>query len=166
MSVNATYDFLLKKVHADVYVEFPNGIENDPRITAPPLYLLSDAADWEITWEIKLPLDVNIPVEFYEKDANGNPDGITFDEDSMPPRFQVTHSWIDASKKMWLATCNHQVLAANMVSYGIHLNVNGKGFMHDPSIAVTNDPIPPTLPWSPGGKGGKTRLAAQRVEEG
>lgn len=36
MSVNATYDLLLKKVHADVYVEFPNGIKNAPRITVPP----------------------------------------------------------------------------------------------------------------------------------
>lgn len=66
---------------------------------------------------------------------------------------------------MWIATCNNQVVAANKVSYWTYVNVNGKGFRHDPSIAVTNDPIPPTLPWPPGGKGGKTRLAAQRVEE-
>jgi len=166
MSVNATYDFLLKKVHADVYVEFPNGTDSAPRITAPPLYLLLDPADWEITWEIKLPLDVNVPVEFSEQDVNGIPDGITFDENSIPPRFRVTGSQIDASKKMWIATCNHQVAAANMVSYGINVKVNGQWFRHDPSIAVTNDPIPPTLLWHPGGKGGKTRLAAQRVEEG
>ncbi|HSU81744.1 MAG TPA: hypothetical protein VLR69_04950, partial [Thermoanaerobaculia bacterium] len=86
----------------------------------------------------------------------------------IPPRFQVIDSRIDTNDSTkWTVTCDSQVATANMASYEIHLIVNGQRFMHDPSIAVTTDPIPPTsTPWPPGGKGAKPRLAAQRVEEG
>jgi hypothetical protein len=128
MSITSIYDFHPNRVQAEILVTEPD------QIIAVPIYLLNDAADWTVTWQI-----VGAPNAVFEDN------GIVFTE--LPAEgFKVVDPgrFDPQNPTRWIAVCNNVAKVPAIARYCVSINIDGHLVQTtvDPSIAVTCEPIP------------------------
>jgi hypothetical protein len=129
--MSVLYDAAEQKIHISVF------IDSQMNILTPPVAV--PAGDWNLCWEID-----EGSMDF----ANFHPRGVEKVDPDMVPMAEL--ELLDASGGFCRAQLSNRVPHTN--GFPVYLffmppNGNNKVFKHDPTIAVTKDPMdPPTGP--------------------
>jgi len=140
--VSVTYSYGPNR--ADVIVQVDWEDVTFPPVITPALPQLSPG-DWTVVWTLKAGSGVTNP----KFDPT---DGIVIDSDQKPPNLAIHTSELKngTDGKEWEITLTNSVASANQAFYIIHGSIEGAqgifrlenaDFSHDPTIAVTTDPI-------------------------
>jgi hypothetical protein len=136
------YDLGERKIYIPVYFYPPVSTGVEPEAVTPPVAV--PWGEWHLCWEID---------EDSMELAHFHPRGVEKVDPAMVPNASL--EVVEAAKGICLAKLTNGVSTTNGIAVNLFFlppNENGQPFVHDPTIAVTKDPLEPPPPiWPPDG---------------
>jgi hypothetical protein len=131
MEVTVRYDMGKMEIYVPVYVEKPHDNSQLPQVCTPPLVI--PQGTWTVIWQLA-------PSEYAQFDNAG----VTKHDPEDLANLDLTCE-VSEDRRTITATATNNVKAPNACGVDLHFldPALNKSFTHDPTIAVTPDPLEP-----------------------